>query len=331
MSVTSHDVARLAGVSQPTVSRALRGDGRIAAATRARIEQAAAELGYVPSEVGRSLSTRSTRQIAMVADFENPLYPTLVGPLHDTFAAHGYRMVLLAERGDDQVTYARLLDRSVDAAVLTTTLTNSSLSQLLIDRRLPFVELNRRSGLAGAHSLTADNAGGAASCAQLLIGLGHRRIGSIFGPDRTSTASERESGFRRVLAEAGLTLQADHISRGGFDYEDGARGFARIMASAEPPTAIFCGNDMVAVGALNQALTMGVDVPGEVSIVGFDDLEIAAWPSFRVTTVRVDLASMARAAAEGIVGRLHGANFPRMPAYPTELVLRNTHASPPAG
>lgn len=328
MSVTSHDVARLAGVSQPTVSRALRGDGRIADATRARIEAAAAELGYVPSEVGRSLSTRSTRQIAMVADFENPLYPTLVGPLHDRFADHGYRMVLLAERGDDQVTYARLLDRSVDAAVLTTTLIDSSLSQLLIDRRLPFVELNRRSGLPGVPSLTADNAGGAASCAELLIGLGHRRIGSILGPERTSTARDRESGFRGALADAGLVLADDHVSRGGFAYEDGVRGFAEIVSSPTPPTAIFCGNDMVAVGALNQAVAMGVDVPGAVSIVGFDDLAIASWPCFRVTTVRVDLASMARAAAEAIVARLHGETVAPAAPYPTELVLRSTHAPP---
>ena len=329
MSVTSHDVARLAGVSQPTVSRALRGDGRIADATRARIEQAAAELGYVPSEPGRSLSTRSTHQIAMVADFENPLYPTLVGPLHDRFAEHGYRMVLLAERGDDQVTYARLLDRSVDAAVLTTTLMDSSLSQMLLDRRLPFVELNRRSGLSGATSLTADNAGGAASCAELLISLGHRRIGAVFGPDRTSTARDRESGFRNALTAAGLALADDHVSRGGFAYEDGARGFAEIMSAPTPPTAIFCGNDMVAVGALNQALSMGIDVPGDVSIVGFDDLEIASWPCFRVTTVRVDLASMARAAAEALVNQLRGKRIVTPAAYATELVLRRTHGAIP--
>jgi len=327
VSVTSRDVARLAGVSQPTVSRALRGDGRIAEATRARIEQAAAELGYVLSEPGRSLSTRSTKQIAMVADFENPLYPALVGPLHDRFAEHGYRMVLLAERGDDKVTYSRLLNRSVDAAVLTTTLLDSSLSQLLIDRRLPFVELNRRSGLPGVNSLTADNAGGAASCAQLLISLGHRRIGAIFGPAHTSTGRDREGGFRAVLGEAGLAVSDDHTSRGGFAYEDGVRGFTQIMSASTPPTAIFCANDMVAVGALNQALSMGIEVPGDVSIIGFDDLEIASWPCFRVTTVRVDLASMARAAAEALVSLLQGKRVIDAAPYPTELVLRRTHAS----
>lgn len=331
MGVTSHDVARLAGVSQPTVSRALRGDGRIAQATRERIEKAAAELGYVPSELGRSLSTRSTRQIAMVADLESPLYPTLVGPLHDRFAEHGYRMVLLAERGDDQVTYARLLDRSVDAAVLTTTLLGSSLSQLLLDRGLPFVELNRLSGLPGAGCLTADNVGGAASCVELLLNLGHERIGAIFGPAATSTARDREAGFRAALAAAGLALAPEHTTRGWFTYDDGVHGFTELMAAPVRPTAIFCGNDMVAVGALNRALELGVDVPGEVSLVGFDDVPIASWPSFALTTVRVDLASMAAAAADRLVRQLMSEPAQQAPQpYPTQLVLRRTHARPPA-
>ena len=157
MTTTSHDVARLAGVSQPTVSRALRGDPRVAEATRQKVLVAAAELGYVPSELGRSLATRSTHQIAMVADLRNALYPTLVEPLHDRFAEHGLRMVLLAERGDDRATYERVLDRSVDGVVLTTTLTGSSLSKGLLERGLPFVELNRLSGRRRVDGVTADN------------------------------------------------------------------------------------------------------------------------------------------------------------------------------
>jgi LacI family transcriptional regulator len=329
VSVTSHDVARRAGVSQPTVSRALRGDGRIAAATRTRIEKAAQELGYVLSEPGRSLSTRAAHQIAMVADLENPLYPTLVGPLHDRFADHGYRMVLLAERGDDQVTYGRLLDRSVDAAVLTTSLLDSSLTRLLLERGLPFVELNRGSGLAGAPSLTADNVGGAQSCVEMLVGLGHRRIGAILGPVQTSTGRDREVGIRRALGAAGLPLREYHVSRGTFTYEHGERGFADLMATRMPPTAIVCGNDMVAVGALNRALQMGIEVPDAVSVVGFDDLPIASWPCFQITTVRVDLTSMARAAADAVVAELGGGPAPASATYATEIIARSTHARVP--
>jgi LacI family transcriptional regulator len=208
-------------------------------------------------------------------------------------------------------------------------LLDSSLSQLLIDRGLPFVELNRRSGLGGARSLTADNIRGAQSCGELLTGLGHRRIGAILGPERTSTGQDRETGFRRALRVARLKLAEEHVSRGSFAYADGVRGFTELMNTSAPPTAIFCGNDTVAVGALNAALELGVDVPGQVSIVGFDDLAIASWPCFQVTTVRVDLASMARAAADALVAALAGTPIATVPAYPTELVLRRTHAAPP--
>ena len=185
MTATSHDVARLAGVSQPTVSRALRGDPRVAEATRDRVRQAAAELGYVPSELGRSLSTRSTRQIAMVADLRNALYPALVEPLHDRFAELGLRMVLLAERGDDRTTYERVLDRSVDGVVLTTTLHRSSLSRGLLERGVPVVELNRLSGCRGVDGITADNFAAGAGMARLLLA---RDTG---GSARSSAAATR--------------------------------------------------------------------------------------------------------------------------------------------
>jgi hypothetical protein len=121
VSVTSHDVARLAGVSQPTVSRALRDDPRVSQTTRRKVLEAARVLGYVPSELGRSLSTRVSRQIAMVADIDNALYPVLVRPIHDALAEQGYRMVVVAEQGDEASAYERLFDRSADAAILTTT------------------------------------------------------------------------------------------------------------------------------------------------------------------------------------------------------------------
>lgn len=326
MTITSHDVARLAGVSQPTVSRALRGDTRVSDSTRAKVVRAADVLGYVPSQLGRSLSTRSTRQVAMVADLDNPLYPMLVGPLHDRFAELGYRMVLLAERGDDRTTYERLLDRSVDAAVLTTPLLNSSLATMLASKSIPFVELNRSSGVDQADAVTADNHGGGQACARLLLELGHRRIGAVLGPAETSSSRDREAGFRAALDEAGVTLPSKWVARGAFTYEDGVRGFAAVMSASPRPTALFCVNDMVAVGALNRAIVDGVSIPDEVAVVGFDDLPIASWPSFRLTTVKVDFAQMARAAADLVVRRLAGQTSPEQHAFATRLVLRSTHA-----
>lgn len=329
MPITSHDVARLASVSQATVSRALRNDPRISPATRERVREAAEALGYVPSELGRSLSTRATHQIAMVADLENPLYPRLVAPIHDALFDLGYRMVVLAERGDEMATYERLLDRSVDGAILTTSLLRSSLPYRLHDQGVPFVQLNRVSELVDADSVIADNAGGATQAARLLLRLGHRKIGAILGPAETSSARDREAGFTAVLHDAERSIPSRWVYRGtGFTYEDGHAGLRAIMRRKDRPTAVFCANDMVAVGALNGAVELGVRVPEDLAIVGFDDLDIASWPCFQLTTVRVDLHGMAQHAAELLVKRLAdgGNDKPVREAFPTELVLRHTHA-----
>jgi LacI family transcriptional regulator len=331
VTVTSHDVARLAGVSQPTVSRALRGDVRVAAPTRDRVRKAAAELGYVTSELGRSLATRSTHQIAMVTDLDNALYPTLVGPLHDRFAAHGLRMVLLAERGDDRATYEQMLNRSVDGVVLTTALVGSSVSQALLERGLPFVELNRLSGLDGADGVAADNYAGAVSVARLLVQEGHRRIGMLVGASQTSTGRDREAGFLDALAEAGISVPERWIVRGWFGHDDGRRGLQQVLASGRSrPTAVFCaGGDSVAIGAMNQAAVLGIAVPDDLAVVGFDDLDVAAWPPFQLTTVRVDFNAVAVAGADLLVRRL-GGDRKRHPIelFPTELVVRRTHRRP---
>ena len=326
MAVTSHDVARLAGVSQPTVSRALRQDSQVSAATRERVKAAAESLGYVPSELGRSLSTRSTRQIAMVADLDNPLYPQLVGPLHDTFTAHGYRMVLLAERGEEIAGDERLLDGSVDGAVLTTSQLQSTLPTQLASRGVPFVQLNRVAESVAADSVTADNAAGGRAVARLLTENGHRDIAAILGPRETSSARERERGFRAGLRAAGLSLPASRVFRGWFSYEVGRDGMTELLSRPPHPSAVFCINDIVAVGAMNALVERGLDVPGDITVVGFDDLEVAAWPTFRLTSVRVDFPAMAARAAELLLARLAEPTSPVVhERFPVELVERHTH------
>jgi LacI family transcriptional regulator len=333
LSVTSHDVARLAGVSQPTVSRALRDDPRVSESTRRKVLDAARILGYVPSELGRSLSTRVTRQIAMVADIDNALYPVLVRPIHDALAEQGYRMVVVAEQGDEAAAYERLFDRSADAAILTTTTLSSSLPLELHRRGIPLVMLNRVSDVLEVDSVTADNSGGALAATRLLISLGHRDIGALVGPEVTSTGRDRQHGFREALGEAGLPLRTEWLRRGWFDHAAGRAGFESIMSTSPRPTALFCGGDSLAVGALNGARAMGLRVPEDVAIVGFDDIDMAAWPCFELTTVHVPLTEMACSAVGLLVDRLRGdlSSPYRHERMPTELVLRSTHGSPAAG
>lgn len=322
---TSHDVARLAGVSQATVSRALRDDPRVTTATKRRVREAVKALGYVRSELGRGLSTRATHRVALVVELDNILFQQLIGPIHDELLDRGYRMVLLAERADGGLA-ERLLDRSVDGAILMTTRLTSSLPTELLARELPFVFLNRVGGIVSEPSVTADNVGGSRAVAELLMGLGHSRIGAILGPADTSTARDREAGFRTALDDAGTALPSRRVFRRDFDHESGRWGLRTLLDVADPPSAIFCANDFIAIGVLNMAVELGVKVPDDVSVVGFDDLDVAAWPVFGLTTVRNPVIEMARRAAAMLVDLLEGGpGTDAREVLATELVLRRTH------
>ncbi len=329
MAITSRDVAREAGVSQPTVSRALRGDPRVSASTRATVHEVAERLGYVAAAAGRNLSTRSTGQVAVVADLANPLYPFLVAPVHDELADAGLRMVLLTEHTEEDVLSRHLLDGSVDGVLLTTATSGSSLPGELERRGVPFVLANRRVPGVRADSVTADNRGGGAAVADLLVGLGHREVAAIMGPSSASTSSDRERGFTERLAESGVALDPRSVHRGSFGHQDGRAGLAALVAARRAPTAVFCVNDFVAVGVLNAALATGMSVPDDLAVVGFDDMAISAWPAFGLTTVDVPVEAIARSAARMLITRIRGeaTGPPRHETYPTSLVLRRTHGA----
>ncbi|MGI5467013.1 LacI family DNA-binding transcriptional regulator [Streptomyces sp. CA-132043] len=329
MAITSHDVARLAGVSQATVSRALRDDHRVSAATREKVRQAAQALNYFPSEAGRTLSTRATRRIGViVTDLTNPFYPHVVAPLHDELQALGYRMMLITERSDEAVAGEKLLDQSLDGVVLATATTESRLPAQLDRRDIPYVFLNRDTGQPGDYASVVDNEGGGRLVAGVLTELGHRRIAGIFGSPNTTTGRDRELGFRLALAEAGLGLPDSRVVRGAFEYATGYDALPRLLAADEPPTAVFCGNDVVAIGVLNAAIAAGLRVPDDLTVIGFDDLPMADWEVFRLTTVRHDLRELARQAARLLVRRITGEADPagERLVLPTEFVPRATHA-----
>jgi LacI family transcriptional regulator len=161
--------------------------------------------------------------------------------------------------------------------------------------------------------------------------LGHRRFGGIFGPATTTTARAREAAFREAVASGGGEIASQHTFSGPFSDTTGYAGFRAIMERAKTPTAIFCANDVIAFGACNAAAEMPVRVPGDVTIVGFDDIPMAAWPVFSLTTVRSDLTRVAAAACAILVGRMEGeSSAPHRVVVPVELVLRRTHARPRA-
>jgi LacI family transcriptional regulator len=332
VAMTSFDVARLAGVSQPTVSRALRGDSGVAPETRMRVERAAAELGYVTSHLGRGLATRTTRRIGIVAaELTDPFYAQIVERLQSELEQAGYRSVLFVDRGDDAVTVHELADGSLDGVVLTTSCLDSAAPGALSARRMPFVLFNGDVDGVLSDAAVVDNFGGAALVADFLVQLGHDRIGAVFGPDCTSAGRDRERGFRQALAAKGRPLSPRLTTRVPISFEQGATSVQALMSHEEQATALFCTNDVLALGALDAATRLGMRVPEDLTVMGFDDINLASWARFDLTTVSCDLARLAALAAELLLKRIADPQgYHHRIVVPTELVLRGSHAPPPS-
>jgi LacI family transcriptional regulator len=334
---TSWTVARAAGVSQSTVSRALRGDPRVREETRRRVDDAARRLGYVPNSLASGLVSRSTRTVAViVSDLTNPFFPSLLTPIYDELQLMGYRVVLFTERTDiptGQESLRRLLDRSIDGVLVTTATLDSKFAVELQQRGLPMVLLNRYIDGLDVDRVISDNFGGAVTGGRHLLELGHRRIGIIRGPSNTSTSRDRTAGLLQALSDHGIAPDPGLLREGTYSHQSGYQHARELLRLPDPPTAIVCGNDVVAFGALDAALSLGVRVPEHVSILGFDDIPMAAWEVFQLSTLRQPIGDMARAAARMLAERIeHAAEIGpgREQMFATSLVRRATVDRPPA-
>lgn len=325
--VTSHDVARLAGVSQPTVSRALRDSEKVSRATRARVREAAATLGYSPSAAGRALSTgRSTRVGLVVTDLVNEFYPHVIAPLHSELERRGYELALLPESSDAGPVVEHVIGHGLAGVVLATATIDSVLPARLRERGVPFTYFGRTTTGVEADAVVADPEDGVRQLVDAVAAGPPRRIGAIFGPRDTSTGREREAAVRAHLARAGLGLEQRDVRHGPFDVATGHDGATALLGREDPPGLLLCGNDVVAVGALNAAVELGASVPGDVGVVGFDDLPTARWPLVRLSTVAYDLDAMSRAAAHLLVDRVEGGSGApaRRMVFPTRYLERST-------
>jgi LacI family transcriptional regulator len=332
---TSHDVAELAGVAQSTVSRALSGDPNISEKTRVRVTDAARRLNYSPNVIARSLITRRTNRVGVfISDITNPFYPELVEGLEREFAELGYDIIIFSD-GATRTTrdhVEHFLGSTIDGFVFTSAELGFPLTERLAAAEAPTVFLNRHIDDDRFDRVVSDNAGGGRLAGELLVQLGHTRIAQISGPPQTSTARDRDAGFGTSLAELGVEFDRRHHRHGPYAHETGFEGCRSLLAQDPPPTAIFCGNDVIALGAWDAAVSAGLDIPRDLSVIGFDDILVGSWSAIGLTTVRQPLREMACGSAGFLVGRLEGdyEGPGRVLEYPVEMVMRRT-AGPPAG
>jgi LacI family transcriptional regulator len=311
----------------------LNSDPRVASDTRRRVSDVIDRLGYTPNAIARGLATNRTGLAGVVvSDVTNPFYPELIEAIDIRLAEHGLKMVLanVAEQPEDA--YMRLLvEQRVDGVIFTSARIESDAVRSLVQRRFPLVLANRSVDGVSCDSVTGDNVVGARAAAEHLLELGHRRIGVLTGHPEVSTSRDRLAGFVEKLREAGVELEPEHVRVCWYAYDTAYVEAVELLSLDNPPTALFCLNDLMAFAALNAASRVGRAVPDELSVVGFDDVRMSSWESFQLTTVRQPLAEMARTCADLLAQRIESPTSPFQElVFPSLLVKRRT-TGPAAG
>jgi DNA-binding LacI/PurR family transcriptional regulator len=306
---TIYDVARLAGVSTATVSRALNGTAPIAAATRVAIDDAIEQLGYRPNPVARSLVTKSTQTIAfLLPDITNPFYAELVSGIQQLMLERDQSMLLCTTDGDpeQEARYLRLLRaKHVDGALVDGLGLSAERIAAIVDDGFPIVCLDRDLESPSIPLVQVDNHAGARMATEYLLALGHRQIAHVTGAT-APISDERLAGYRAALEEAGIGFDPALVATGDFTEGGGHAAMRTLLESRGRFSAVFCANDLSAMGALNAVLSSGRKVPFDLSIVGFDDLRLAPYTSPPLTTIHQPAAEIARFATELLLDLIQG-------------------------
>ena len=332
---TSLDVARKAGVSQSAVSRVFTPGASVSEGMRARVLEAAAELGYRPNALARSLITGRSRIIGLVVSYlDNGFYPVALEKLSKALQERGYRiLIFMAPQSADNVddVQSEILDYQVDGLVLASVAMSSDLVARCAAAGVPVLLFNRTQDDQRFSAVTTDNRGGGRKLAEFLVAGRHQRIAYIAGWEGASTQRDREAGFREGLADTGGEL----FDRAVGDYRfEGAQAATRRMFTGKPrsarPDAVFVANDHMAIAAMDVLrYELGLRVPEEVSVVSFDDVPQAAWPSYGLTTVRQSAARMVEATVEALMARIEaGDEVPRQVEIEGSLIVRTSARIP---
>ena len=334
--VTIAVVARLAGVSVPTVSKVLNGRDAVGSETRRRVEDALLSTGY--QRRARTERGKTGLIDFVITELDTAWACELLRGAEQEAYRLGARLVLTVthdRRAHPREWFKALASRPTDGVVL---VLSSSTRQVAAERLrsidVPFVVVDQVGGYDhDVPTIGATNWAGGFAATEHLTGLGHRRIGMVTGPDDVGCGLERLDGYRAALGRAGLTLDESLVRQGDFYEEGGRRGAAELLDLPEPPTAIFAGSDQQAAGVYEEARARGLSIPGDLSVVGFDDVDMCEWMTPRLTTVRQPLAQMAVLAVRNVLETAHSpGEQPLRLELSTRLVVRESTAPwQPAG
>lgn len=326
--VTAQTVAEAAGVSISAVSRTFTRGASVSAGTRAKVELAAQQLGYRPNQLARSLMTGRTELIGLVSStFHNPTFMQVFDLFTRRLQARGLRPLLanLAGEGDADSALAMMLQYQVDAVIIATSTPPEGFALACQHAGLPVVHVfGRKQARDPVPVITVDNVEGGRMVAEAMLARGIRRAAFIGGPADSVASQDRLKGFRDAFSKSGGAL-LNATFAGDYAYGCGRDSAETLLRHHPEVEGVFCGDDIIALGVLDVCRDRGLQVPRDISVVGFDNMDMAAWSPYRLTTVEQPIVAMVDAAIEQIAGHLDDASVRlNSRVFPCELVLRST-------
>lgn len=333
---TISDVAKRAGVSTMTVSRVINNSGYISHETQERVRKAITELGFVPNALARSLRFKQTKTLALVlTDITNPFFTTLARGVEDAASENGFTVMFsnTDESAAEEAEHIHtLLQKQVDGFLLVPTARSGETIVQMQERNTPVVVLDRRVPGVRVDTVRSDSIPGAHAVTRHLIDLGHHRIAMLSGPLEISTSADRAEGYRQAMEDAGIAIQPDWLHYGQFTQGSGYEMARTILTLNPRPTAVFAGNNFIAIGAYTALREAGLRIPQDISLVTFDDLPAYLMMEPFLTTVDQPAYEMGYQATKLLLGYLEGdpPAEPREILLPTRLIIRYSSGKPPA-
>ena len=330
---TLTDVAKKAGVSTATVSRCLNTPDRVAKRTRDKVEDAIKALGYIPNFGARVMASKRTYTIgAIIPTMENAIFARGLQAFQDELHKQGYTLLVANSSYDPKIEEEQirtLISRGVDGLLLIGHDRNSEIIDYLEEKNLPSLVAWAYDPNARLPSVGFDNFAAMSELTRYVLSLGHRRIGMISAwTENNDRARARVMAVRHVISEAGINAAKLALIETDYSIETGAAAFDEIMKRHQPPTVIICGNDILAVGAQRQARVRGINVPKDISITGFDDIEVAQITSPQLTTIHVPHRKMGMKAATILIKKVEKKPFNSATKLDVYLKIRESLDKP---
>lgn len=326
---TAEDVARLAGVSKSAVSRTFTPDASVSTKMRLRVQQAADSLGYRPNPIARSLTTRRSAIIGVAMAHMDQLYGPMLSQLSERLTQEGFRLLLFKSNAYDiaDAELETIVQYNVDALILASVKMSDTFAERCRRAGVPVVQINPNQRAHPASTITADDRDGGRLIGEFLIAGGHRTFAYMAGYAGSYTSESRRSGFLDALKAAGVSLAMSDT--GNYTFDGGLKAARRLLSAPVLPDAIFCANDSMACAAIDVARReFGLAVGSELSIVGFDDEPMAAWPGFGLTTYTMPLNSIVESAIDLMQRMWSDCDDVTDAVVPGELIVRSSARLP---